>query len=519
MRKGKEMNSDYILEMNHITKAFLGVTVLDDVSFKVPKGIVMGLMGENGAGKSTLMKILQGIYTPTGGDIIFDGKPLKVSNITQALEAGISMIHQEMSPIPEMTVAENIFIGREPSTKFGFVDEKKLEEDTQKLLDDLELSFGANTKMKDLTQANRQMIEIAKAISFNSKLIIMDEPTSAITDREVDNLFRIIRKLKASGTTIIYISHKMDEIFQITDEVVVLRDGKCAGGSKSADITQDELIRMMVGRSLDNLFPKTFAPVGEEILRVEELSCPGWFENVSFQVRRGEIVGFAGLVGAGRSEIMETIYGLRKADHGKIFVKGKEVTIKRPEDAIKNGIGFLTEDRKVSGCFLPLTIFDNIIMPNIGRYTKAGFVKTGKLTENTQKLKDELNVKATSLQQKIQYLSGGNQQKALIARWLMNNPEILIVDEPTRGIDVNAKAEIHKKLCEMAKEGKAIIMISSEMPEIIGMSDRIYVMHEGELTGELKREEFSQERIALLSALSRKQLEEHEYSMGDGSHE
>lgn len=512
------MNSEYILEMNHITKTFSGVTVLHDVMLQVHRGIVMGLMGENGAGKSTLMKILQGIYTPTEGNIVFNGKQLKVSNINQALLAGISMIHQEMSPIPDMTVAENIFIGREPNTKLGFVDEKKLKTMTQALLDDLELSFGADTKIRDLTIANMQMVEIAKAISFNSKLIIMDEPTSAITDREVANLFRIIRRLKAKGTTIIYISHKMDEILEITDEITVLRDGHVIGHNLSKNLTQNELIKMMVGRSLENLFPKTQASIGDVILRVENLTLKKYFHDISFEAHRGEILGFAGLVGAGRSELLETVYGLRKAESGNIYINGKQVYIKNPQNAIANGIGLLTEDRKASGCFLPLGVQDNIIMPTVGRFMRFGFVDDKRIKQAAQAEKEDLDIKATSLNQRIQFLSGGNQQKALIARWLVNNPDILIVDEPTRGIDVNAKAEIHTKLCELAQQGKAIIMVSSEMPEVIGMCDRIYVMHEGELTGMLQRSEFSQERIALMASLSKAQLDKQTQQILEDHH-
>lgn len=502
------MNSEYILEMNHITKTFSGVTVLHDVTFQVRRGIVMGLMGENGAGKSTLMKILQGVYTPTEGNIMFDGQQLEVSNINQALLKGISMIHQEMSPIPDMTVAENIYIGREPKTKLGFVDEKKLKEMTRELLEDLELNFSADTKMRDLTIANMQMVEIAKAISFNSKLIIMDEPTSAITEREVANLFRIIRRLKENGTTIIYISHKMDEILEITDEITVLRDGYKTGHDLSKNLTQDELIQMMVGRSLNSMFPKTFAPIGEVILKVENLTLNKYFHDISFEVHRGEIVGFAGLVGAGRSEVLETLYGLRHAESGRVYIKGKEVHIKNPQDAINHGIGLLTEDRKASGCFLPLGVKENIIMPTVKQFKKTVFIDDKRIEEEAEKQKKNLGIKATSLEQHIVYLSGGNQQKALVARWLVNNPDVLIVDEPTRGIDVNAKAEIHKKLCELANQGKAIIMVSSEMPEVIGMSDRIYIMHEGEMTGELKRNEFSQELIVKMASLSKTQLNE-----------
>ncbi len=487
--------SGYILEMNHIVKEFPGVKALKDVTLKVRKGTVHGLMGENGAGKSTLMKILQGIYTPTSGTMSFDGKPLELKTIQQALEAGISMIHQEMSPIPDMTVAENIFLGREPKTKWHFVDHKRLNKMTAELLDKLGLKLRPDVLMRELSTANMQMVEIAKAISFNSKLVIMDEPTSSITDKEVENLFRIIRMLKQDGVTIIYITHKMSEVFEITDEISVLRDGELVGGDLTENLDNNKLISMMVGRELTDMFPKTYYEPGEELLRVENFSDGRHFFDVSFTVHAHEMLGFAGLIGAGRSELLEAVFGLRPHTEGKVFIRGKEVQIRNPHDAISNGIGLLTEDRKGSGCFLPLNITDNMIMSNLEMHKKGAFLNFKEVRKRTNEMKDKLDIKTPSMEQLIEYLSGGNQQKVLMGRWLINAPEILIVDEPTRGIDVNAKAEIHKLLGEMTKNGTAVILISSEMPEVLGMSDRIVVMHEGHKAGEVDHEDATQETL------------------------
>ena len=492
------MGQQYILEMKDISKTFPGVKALNDVTLNVRSGTVHGLMGENGAGKSTLMKILQGIYTPTTGEVLFEGQPLKCNSIQDALNRGISMIHQEMSPIPEMSVAENIYLGREPQGKLGFINHRKLHEMAKQLLDDLELSIPVTAKMKTLSMANMQMIEIAKAISFKSKLIIMDEPTSAITEREVDILFSMIDKLKKRGVTIIYITHKMDEVFQITDDITVLCDGRLIGSERSENLNTDKLIRMMVGRELKEMFPKEFAPIGEELLRIENFSDGKRFKNVSFTLHAGEILGFAGLMGAGRSEVLSAVFGIAPHTEGKIFIRGKEVKIRNAEDAIKCKIAFLTEDRKLTGAFLPLTIEDNMLMSNLKTFSTGPFLKVREIRKATTEMRHALNVRTPSMKQRIVNLSGGNQQKALVARWMLNDPDILIVDEPTRGIDVNAKAEIHKLLCKMAKSGKAIILVSSEMPEVIGMSDRIMTMHEGRLTGEINYKDATQEKVMLM---------------------
>ncbi|ASS86126.1 sugar ABC transporter ATP-binding protein [Geobacillus subterraneus] len=494
------MSEDYVLEMIDITKEFPGVKALDGVQLKVKRGTVHALMGENGAGKSTLMKILIGIYTPDRGKIILDGEELKVSTIKHALDRGISMIHQELSPVPNMTVAENIFLGREPSYPFaGWVKMKELVKKTRQLFERLEIDIDPNAKMADLSIANMQMVEIAKAISYHSKLIIMDEPTSAITEKEVHHLFRIIRSLKKEGVSIIYITHKMDELEQITDEVTVLRDGKYIGTKPSHQMTRDELIQMMVGRELNQIFHKPKVPIGEVALSVQGLTKKGKFHDVSFEVRKGEIVGFAGLMGSGRTEVLESVFGVAKPDAGDIYVHGKKATIRSARDAIRYGMGLLTEDRKLTGLFLPLSVEDNMITVTVNQYTKAGFLQQRKIREDCQRLAEQLSIKTPSLQQLIKYLSGGNQQKALIARWLLHNPDILFLDEPTRGIDVGAKAEIYNLIFELAKNGKAIVVVSSEMPEILGLSDRVIVMHEGRKMGELTREEATQERIMQLA--------------------
>ncbi|WP_105619740.1 sugar ABC transporter ATP-binding protein [Vallitalea okinawensis] len=490
------MSSEVVLQMKDIVKTFPGVRALDGVSLAVRKGTVHGLMGENGAGKSTLMKVLIGIFKQDSGTMKFKGKPLKIDSTADALKSGISMIHQELSPIPEMTVAENIFLGREPSS-FGMVNEKQLYRQTKELLDELEIQLNPYAKMKDLSTAYIQMVEIAKAISYDSDLVIMDEPTSAITDKEVTQLFKMIRRLKDKGVAIIYITHKMDEVFEITDECTVLRDGQYIDTELSSNLTSDQLITMMVGREVNQIFPKEVHDnFGEVILEVKGLSHSKYFKDVSFKVRKGEILGFAGLMGAGRSEVMETIFGIRQRESGEIHLNGKPITVNRPKDAIDHGIGFLTEDRKRSGCFLPLSVADNIIMSDLESYSNMiNLVDETKMANSCEDQRQKLRIKTPSIHQIINNLSGGNQQKVLISRWLLMDPDILIIDEPTRGIDVGAKSEIHKIMSTLAKNGKAIIMVSSELPEVLGMSDRIMVMHEGRITGELARDEATQERI------------------------
>lgn len=490
------MNSENLLKLENITKTFPGVKALDNVQLNIKKGTVHGLMGENGAGKSTLMNIIIGVLKADSGNIEFKGKPLKIKGPAEALRMGISMIHQELSPVPEMTVAENIFLGREP-TKFGFVDEVKLYKNTDKLLKELGINLDSHTKMKNLSTAYMQMAEIAKSISYNSDLIIMDEPTSAITEKEVTQLFKIIRKLKESGVSIIYISHKMDEIFEITDECTIFRDGCFIGTELSENLTDDDLISMMVGRTVSQIFPKEeHNNFGDVILEVKNLSCKGKFKDVNFKIRKGEILGFAGLMGAGRSEVMETIFGIAPKTTGEIYVHGKLVDIKSPKEAINLGIGFLTEDRKGTGLCLPLSVADNIILSDLKNYDNAlKLIDEDKVDKICEEQVKRLRIKTPTAKQRVGSLSGGNQQKVLLARWLLMDPDILIIDEPTRGIDVGAKSEIHKIMSDLSKNGKAIIMVSSELPEIMGMSDRVIVMHEGHLSGEIARKDVTQKKI------------------------
>ncbi|MFI8496241.1 sugar ABC transporter ATP-binding protein [Peribacillus butanolivorans] len=489
------MGSDYILEMENITKEFPGVKALDNIQLKVKKGSVHALMGENGAGKSTLMKIIFGIYTPDKGTIKFKGKELKVSSTKEALKNGISMIHQELTPVPHMTVAENIFLGREPSYgKLGWVNNKKMIEDARGLFNKLNVNIDPNSKMKDLSIANMQMVEITTAVSYNADLIIMDEPTSAITEKEVEQLFEIINSLKAKGVSIIYISHKMDEIFKICDELTVFRDGQYIGTKGAHELNQDTLIQMMVGREIKQVFHKEKAEIKEVVLSVNNLRKEGKFNNVSFEVRKGEILGIAGLMGSGRTEIIESIFGIDPPDSGDIYIHGEKVNIKSPRDAIKHKLSLLTEDRKI-GAILPISIRENMIISNVDQFLKHGYINKKLVDETCNEQVEKLNIKTPSIDQLIMNLSGGNQQKVLLARWLLNDPDILILDEPTRGIDVGAKSEIHKLMSKLAQDGKAIIMISSEMPEVLGMSDRVIVMHEGYKKGELSREEANQEKI------------------------
>lgn len=494
------MNSEVVLRMSNVTKTFPGVKALDKVHLQVRKGTVHGLMGENGAGKSTMMKILIGIFHPDSGEIEFKGKQLKVKSTRDAMDAGISMIHQELSPIPDMTVAENIYLGREP-VRHGLVDEKELYRKTQALLETLNIEVDAHKKMRDLSTAYIQLVEIAKAVSYDADLVIMDEPTSAITDKEVEQLFTIIRKLTAKGVAVIYITHKLDEVFEITDECTIFRDGQYIGNGLSNELTSQQLISMMVGREVNQIFPKVdVEEFGEVLLEVKNLTHEEYFQDVSFSVRAGEILGFSGLMGAGRSEVMETIFRVRKPVSGEIFVKGKKVNIQSPKDAMDLGIGLLTEDRKRTGCFLPLSVADNTIMSDLKSYnTPFGLMDQKKINKNCEIQKENLRIKTPSIHQIIGSLSGGNQQKVLVARWLLMNPDVLIIDEPTRGIDVGAKSEIHKLMSNLAAEGKAIIMVSSELPEVLGMSDRVIVMHEGRITGELLRAEATQEKIMELA--------------------
>ncbi|HFS8170021.1 sugar ABC transporter ATP-binding protein [Klebsiella pneumoniae] len=490
----------FALEAEGISKFFPGVKALDNVSLRVRPGTVHALMGENGAGKSTLMKCLIGIYRPDKGSIRVKGEPVEFTDTMDALRSGISMIHQELNLVPHMTVEENIWLGREPM-KYGFVDHGQLTRQTQALLDKLNIRLTADRLVGDLSIAAQQMVEIAKAVSWNADIVIMDEPTSALTEGEVAHLFTIIRDLRAQGKAIIYISHKMDEIFAITDEISVFRDGTWVGSKNTTEFTRQSLITQMVGRELTQLFPKFNNTIGEEVLTVRNLTRQGVFHDVSFSVRRGEILGVAGLVGAGRSEVMESLFGMERFDSGEVLIDGAPVTIDSPSVAIEKGMALLTEDRKKSGLFLVLSVLENMSIVKMPEYIgKSGFVQHVKMAEDCMEQIRRLNIKTPTMDQIINNLSGGNQQKVLIARWLLAQPKILILDEPTRGIDVGAKAEIYHLISELANRGVAVIMVSSELPEILGMSDRVMVMHEGRITGILEKDEADQETILSLAS-------------------
>lgn len=496
--------ADFVLEMRSITKAFPGVLALDGMNLKVRPGTVHVLVGENGAGKSTLMKILSGVYTIDGGEIFFQGGKLDHQSTADALGAGISMIHQELSPVLDMTIAENIFLGREPTKAekgpfSRFVDFRKLNEDTQVLLDRVGLKYKPDTKMRELSVAGMQLIEIVKAISRNASLVIMDEPTSAISDTEVAMLFRQIADLKAAGVAIIYITHKMDEIFQIADDITVMRDGQFVAAGPASDYNEGKLIGQMVGRTITSIFPKEEVEIGKEVLAVRGLRRDGVFRDVSFTVRAGEIVGLAGLIGAGRTEVSRVIFGLDRADGGEIVLNGENLTLRSPTDAITRGIAMVSEDRKAEGLVLCRSVLENISLANLGKFAPGPFVNAAAEEKAAQEMIKMLQIKTPNSAMIVENLSGGNQQKIVIAKWLLRDLKLLILDEPTRGIDVGSKSEIHKLMTQFARQGLAIIMISSELPEILGMSDRVVVMSEGRVAGELTRSEANQESIMRLA--------------------
>ncbi len=493
--------SEYLIEVDRVRKEFPGVLALNDVSFKLKRGTVHALMGENGAGKSTLMKILAGIYHPDSGEIRLNGEKVRLQSPLDALENGIAMIHQELNLMNFMTVAENIWIRREPKNRFGLIDHAEMRRKTEALFQRLNIAIDPEVEVRHLSVANRQMVEIAKAVSYDSDILIMDEPTSALTEREVEHLFEIINDLRSHGIGIIYITHKMNELFRIADEVSVFRDGRYIGTHASSDVTRDDIIRMMVGREITQMFPKEDVPIGDVVLSVKNLRLAGVFHDVSFDVRAGEILGLAGLVGSGRSNVAETLFGVTPATSGSIAINGRPITINSPNTAIRNGMAFLTEDRKETGCFLVLGVQENMQVAVLQeQFVHGGIVSERELGDACASMSEKLRVKTPSMFERVENLSGGNQQKVLIGRWLLTNPKILILDEPTRGIDVGAKAEIHRLVTQLARQGVAVIMISSEMPEVLGMSDRIMVMHEGHVTGFLTRAEADQVKIMELAA-------------------
>lgn len=482
------------IEMLDISKSFGTNKVLEKIDLVLNSGEVHALMGENGAGKSTLMNILTGLFPATTGRIIIDGKEKTFSNPQEAEEFGISFIHQEMNTWPDMTVLENLFLGREIKTKLGFLDKKTMESKAKKAFERLGVNIPLHDNIGNLSVGQQQMIEIAKSLLSEVHILIMDEPTAALTDRETEVLFSIIDSLKKDGVGIIYISHRMEEIFKITDKITVMRDGIVVDTKFTKETTSDELVQKMVGREINDYYPEKTADIGEVAFEVENLSGSN-FKNVSFKVRKGEIVGFSGLMGAGRTEVMRAIFGLDQKTSGIVKINGVEVNIQNPSQAISHGIGFLTEDRKDEGLVLDFSIKDNMTLPSTNNFSKNGIFDDKTATIFVQKLIDRLRVKSGTPDMVVGNLSGGNQQKVVLAKWIGISPEILILDEPTRGVDVGAKREIYQLMNELAERGVPIIVVSSDLPEVLGVSDRILVMHEGKISGELEAKEATQEKV------------------------
>lgn len=495
-----EARTENILELKKINKAFPGVKALTDVDLELKKGEVLALVGENGAGKSTLMKILSGAYKKDSGQILFDGKEVEIQSPIHSEELGIAIIYQELNLIQRVSVAENIYLGRYPM-KNGVIQWKQMCDDSEKLMKDLGLNINVRVMLRELSLAEQQLVEIAKAVSTNAKVVIMDEPTSSLSQSETEILFDIIGKLKAKGTSIIFITHRLDEIYRVCDRMTILRDGCYIGSRKVKDVTKDEMIEMMIGRKLTNQYPPRNNTIGKVLLEVKNLSDGGHrVKDISFQAHAGEVLGFAGLVGAGRTETMRIIFGADKKVGGEVFVHGKPVEIRNPRDAIKHSIGFVTENRKEEGLFLRSSVKVNTVMAALKKILKAGICfDFKKEKEYAEEYVKKLHTATPSVNQRVMFLSGGNQQKVVLAKWLLSDSEIIIFDEPTRGIDVGAKREIYEIINELVADGKVVIVVSSDMEEVMGICDRIIVMHEGTISGEIKKEDFSQKLIGQLS--------------------
>ena len=490
------MDNNYILTLKNITKEFPGVKALDDVTINIERGTIHGLVGENGAGKSTLIKVLAGIYQPNKGEIILDGKPCRFNSPIEARRAGISVVHQEIKLAEPLSVAENMFLGN-VQLKNGLVDWKGMRRRAREIVEDLGMDIDINAQVSSLTVAKKQIVEIMHAINNNSRILIMDEPSAVLTDRELEVMFRIVKQLRDKGITIIYISHRLDEIFGLCSNVSVLRDGRHIDTIPVASVDRQGLINMMVGREMGQEYPKEVGNVGGTILEVKNLSR-GILQDISFEVKSGEVFGISGLVGAGRTELARAILGIDKPESGEVYVRGKKVHYRTFADAIRDGLGLIPEDRKLQGLVQIMSVKRNTTLVNMKRVLRAGVISSSLEEKLSKEYADKLHVVTPSMETEVQYLSGGNQQKVVIAKWLFQNSEILFLDEPTRGIDVGAKVEIYRLINRMAKEGKTIIMISSEMPELLGMCDRIMVMHEGHKMGELNAAEATQEKIMAL---------------------
>jgi ribose transport system ATP-binding protein len=490
-----------LIEARGIHKRFLGVHALDEVTAQFFPGEIAAVMGENGAGKSTLMKCLAGVYQPDEGSIVIDGKITTVPNVNRATELGIAFIHQELNLADNLSVGANIFLGREPKSlgPLGFIDRGSIRKRTQELLKQLGMSFNADTRVEDLSIGHQQMVEIAKALSQDARLLIMDEPTSSLTQHETDALFKLVERLRDDGMCIVFISHRLAEVEKIAERVIVLRDGRNSGNLAKHEINHDAIVSLMIGRELA-LHDKGAVDPGKAILEVDQLRVPSSSDDpISFRLRAGEIVGMAGLVGAGRTELARAIFGIDRHLGGTIKIDGKPVAIKNPRDAIKAGIAFVPEDRKAQGVILEMTIRDNVVMAGIDRYQKAGFVRNRQMTAVAERARSDLGIKTPTVAKEVGLLSGGNQQKVVLAKWISLRPRVFLLDEPTRGVDVGSKSEIYKVIEKMAAEGAAVLFISSEMEEVLRISDRVLVMHEGKISGELSREELDEESIMQLA--------------------
>ena len=487
------------IEMRGIDKSFGGNAVLKSAGFLLDDGEIHALMGENGAGKSTLMKILTGVYTKDAGTVIVDGQEVCYNNPQEAEKAGIVFIHQELNVLFDLTVEENMFLGKEIKKAFGICDKKAMRARVKEILDLLGVDIDPGQTMDQLSVGQQQMIEIAKALMVDAKVLIMDEPTAALTQSETEVLFDVVRSLKAKGVSIVYISHRMEEIFELCDRITVLRDGSYIGTEKISDVDMNDVVKMMIGREIGERYPARESEIGDVVFEVKDLNCPGSFENISFQVHAGEVLGVSGLMGAGRTEIMQAIFGNLPHVTGSIYLEGKEIKNKNPQQAIANGIGFITEDRKVEGLLLEKSIMENISLANLGRISKNGVIQKKEEQDLVKRGIEELKIKCFGPEHECDNLSGGNQQKVVFAKWIYTDPKVLILDEPTRGVDIGAKKEIYNIINELAAKGVAIIMVSSELPEVLGMSDRVMVVSEGKVTGIINKEDANQENVMILA--------------------
>ena len=487
------------IEMRGIDKAFVGNPVLQNAGFVLADGEIHALMGENGAGKSTLMKILTGVYTRDAGTVLVNGREVVYHNAQEAEKEGIVFIHQELNVLFDLTVEENMFLGKEIHNRFGVCDKKAMQAEVRRILDVLGVKIDPGTKMSDLSVGQQQMIEIAKALMVDAQVIIMDEPTAALSQNETVTLFKVVRSLKEKGVSIVYISHRMEEIFELCDRITILRDGQYVGTRNIPETNMDEVVKMMIGREIGERCPERSVKLGDVVFEVKDLNCPGVFRDVNFSVRAGEVLGVAGLMGAGRTEIMQSIFGNMPHVTGQIFMYGKEIHNKNPWDAMNNGIGFITEDRKVEGLMLDKSIMENISVANLKRISNSGVLNSKLEQDMTKKGIEDLHIRCTGAQHACGKLSGGNQQKVVFAKWIFTQPKVLILDEPTRGVDIGAKKEIYSIINDLAGDGVAIIMVSSELPEVLGMSDRVMVVHEGEIGGFIDKENANQENIMVLA--------------------